>query len=302
MDELRFDDRSVIVTGAGRGVGRSHALLLASRGARVVVADLGGELDGSGSSSDPADQVVKEIQAAGGEAVACYASVADKAGAASIVEAALDAFGRLDVVINNAGIADPDWFEDLSLERFEQMVQVHYLGTVYVTRAAWPHLQAAGHGRVVNTTSEAAIGIVPKATSYGGGKGGVFAFTKSLAVDAVRHGILVNAVAPRANTRLSAPAVLAHTYDLPEDTFTDSMLQFAPERVSPAAAYLAHESCRLNGEVLVAGGGQVMRMAVLETKGISADEVTPEDIAANLDKVMDITDADVMTAGVALGH
>jgi NAD(P)-dependent dehydrogenase (short-subunit alcohol dehydrogenase family) len=267
----------------------------------VVVADLGGELKGTGSSSDPADQVVKEIEAAGGEAVACYSSVTDKAGAASIAEAALDSFGRLDVVINNAGIADPDWFEDLSVERFERMVEVHYLGTVYVTMAAWPHLQAQGYGRIVNTTSEAAIGTVPKATAYGGGKGGVFGFTKSLAVDAMRHGILVNAVAPRANTRLSAPAVLAHTYDLPEDTFADTMAKFEPERVSPAAAYLAHESCRLNGEILIAGGGQIMRMAVLETKGISRDDLTAEDLATNLDQVMDITDADVITTGV-MGH
>src|SRR5262249_6977619 len=159
MRELRFDGRSVIVTGAGRGVGRCHALLLASRGARVVVADLGGKLDGSGSSSEPADQVVKEIKSAGGEAVACYASVADEAGAASIVNTALEAFGCLDVVINNAGISDPGLFADLSLAHFRRMLDVHYLGTVYVLKAAWPHLRAAGNGRVVNTCSEATGGI-----------------------------------------------------------------------------------------------------------------------------------------------
>lgn len=301
MAELRFDGRSVIVTGAGRGIGRCHALLLASRGARVVVADLGGELDGSGSSTDPANEVVQEIEAAGGEAVACHASVADRDGAASIVEAALDTFGRLDVVVNNAGIADPDWFEDLSLERFERMVAVHYLGSVYVVNAAWPHLQAAGYGRVVNTCSEAAIGIVPKATSYGGAKGGVLGFTKCLAVDGMRYGIQVNAVVPRANTRLSAASVLAHTYDVPEDNFEDTMVHFPPEQVSPAAAFLAHESCRLNGEMLVAGGGQVLRLAIVESRGITGEHITPEDVEAELDKLMDITDGQVMHAEVLRG-
>lgn len=293
MSELRFDDRAVIVTGAGRGVGRCHALALASRGAKVVVADLGGELDGSGSSSGPAHDVVTEIEAAGGEAVACHASVADEKGAASIVQAALDTFGRVDVVVNNAGIADPDLFEDLSVERFRRMVEVHYLGTVNVTFAAWPHMLKAGYGRVVNTTSEGALGTVPKCTSYGGAKGGVLAFTKALANDAMRHGLHVNAVAPRANTRLSAPWVLAKTYDLAEDMFTesDTMEKFRPELVSPAAVFLGHESCRLNGEVLVSGGGQVMRMVIMENEGITKDALTPEDVADNLDRLMDLSDA-----------
>ena len=179
MSELRFDGRSAIVTGAGRGVGRAHAMLLAERGAKVVVADLGGKLDGSGSSSAPADEVVQEIQAAGGEAVACAASVADEAGAASIVQTALDTFGGIDIVVNNAGIAEPDWFEDLSIERFRRMVDVHYMGTVNVTFAAWPHMVKAGYGRIVNTCSEAMLGMSPKNTSYGGAKGGVFGFTRN---------------------------------------------------------------------------------------------------------------------------
>jgi NAD(P)-dependent dehydrogenase (short-subunit alcohol dehydrogenase family) len=293
MSELRFDDRAVIVTGAGRGVGRCHALALASRGAQVVVADLGGELDGSGASAGPADEVVEEIKAAGGQAVACHASVADEQGAASIVQTALDAFGHVDVVVNNAGIADPDLFEDLSLERFRKMVDVHYLGSVNVTFAAWPHMLKRGYGRIVNTTSEGALGTVPKCTSYGGAKGGVLAFTKALANDAMRHGLKVNAVAPRANTRLSAPWVLAKTYDLPEDVFTgsDTMAQFRPELVSPAAVFLAHESCTLNGEVLVSGGGQVMRMVIMENEGITKDVLTPEDIADNLDRLLDLSDA-----------
>jgi NAD(P)-dependent dehydrogenase (short-subunit alcohol dehydrogenase family) len=300
MSELRFDGRAVIVTGAGRGVGRSHALLFAARGARVVVADLGGDLDGSGASNGPADEVVKEIEAAGGEAVACYASVADEAGAAAIVEAAMDSFGRVDVVVNNAGIAAPlDWIENLTPADYRRMVEVHHLGTVYVTKAAWPHMVAAGYGRVVNTTSEGATGTVPKNSSYGSAKGAVLGFTRSVAIDGARHGIRVNAVLPRANTRMAAPDILAHVYDAPEDAF-GSMPQFAAERVSPAAVYLAHESCQLDGELLVAGGGQVLRLALIESQGITSDELTPELVAENIDKVLDTTDAQVMAVGVLL--
>jgi NAD(P)-dependent dehydrogenase (short-subunit alcohol dehydrogenase family) len=284
----------VIVTGAGRGIGRCHALSLAARGAQVVVADLGGQLDGSGSSQEPAETVVKEIEAAGGKAVACYGSVAEEAGAASIVQTALDAFGRLDVLVNNAGIADPDWFEDLSLERFRRMVEVHYLGTVNVTKAAYPHLISGGYGRIVNTCSEGAFGAVPKCTSYGSAKGGVYGFTRTLAQDSIRHGILVNAVVPRASTRLSAPSVVAFTYDVPEENLKGSMDQFAPEWVSPAAVFLAHESCALNGELIVCGGGQAFRIAAVQTTGISHENMTPEVVAENLDAVMDMKDAQVL--------
>jgi hypothetical protein len=300
MEELRFDGRTAVVTGAGRGVGRAHALFLAARGAQVVVADLGGQLDGTGASSEPAERVVKEIEAEGGTAVSCSASVATEEGADAIIRTALDAFGRLDVIVNNAGISQPDWFDDLTLDRFRQMIDVHYLGTVNVTRAAWPHLRKSGYGRIVNTCSEAAFGMVPKNTSYGGAKGGVFGFTRSLALDARRHGILVNAVAPRARTRLSDPKVLAHVYDVPEEAFGEVMDGFAPEFVAPAAAYLAHESCELNGEILVAGGGQVLRMAIMQTQGFRSSALTLEDLAANLDTVMDMTDATLMEAEVRM--
>lgn len=292
MDELRFDGRSAIVTGAGRGVGRCHALLLASRGAKVVVADLGGALEGGGSSSAPADEVVAEIAAAGGEAVACHASVAEETGAASIVQTALDAFGRVDVVVNNAGIANPESFEDDSPDQFRRMVDVHYLGTAYVTRAAWPHMVEAGYGRIVNTTSEAVLGFVPKAISYAGAKGGVLGFTRALALEGPAHGIRVNAVVPRAQTRLSAPEVMAKTYDVPIETFdSGSMDQYAPDLVSPAAVFLAHESCRLDGALLVSGGGQVMRIAFVCNEGITKEHMTPEDVAENLDKLQDISTA-----------
>jgi NAD(P)-dependent dehydrogenase (short-subunit alcohol dehydrogenase family) len=302
MTELRFDNRTVIVTGAGRGVGRSHALSFAERGARVVVADLGGALDGSGSSNDPADEVVGAIRDAGGEAVACYASVAEEAGAAAIVDAALHAFGSIDVVVNNAGIAAPlDWVENLTAADYRRMVEVHHLGTVYVTKAAWPHMAAAGYGRIVNTTSEGAVGIVPKNSSYGSAKGAVLGFTRSAAIDGLRNGIRVNAVVPRAGTRMSTPDVLSHVYDQPKDLFGGSMDVFAPEFVSPAAVYLAHESCQLSGELLVAGGGQVMRLAISESTGFTSEKLTAEEVADNIDKVLDMKGATVVTVGVLMG-
>jgi hypothetical protein len=258
----------------------------------VVVADYGVNLDGTGSSAEPAEEVAKEIEAAGGEAVACFASVAEEEGAAKIVQTALDAFGGLDILINNAGVADPDWFEDTDLERFRRMNHHQYFGTVYMCKEAWPHLKDAPNGCIVNTASEAVTGFVPKCTSYSGAKGGVFSFTRALALDGRRFGLRVNAVAPRGNTRMNAPEVMGYFYDVPPESFEGVLTQMKNEYVSPAVAYLAHESCPLNGETLISGGLGVMRLAMVQTKGFHVKEnITPEDIAANLDTVMDMTDA-----------
>ncbi|HEY7134792.1 MAG TPA: SDR family NAD(P)-dependent oxidoreductase [Acidimicrobiia bacterium] len=295
MTELRFDGRVVIVTGAGRGIGRSHALLLASKGARVVVADVGGGIDGAGSSRGPADDVVREIEANGGEAVASYASVADEAAAGSIVDAALRAFGRVDALVNNAGIHDPGRFESLSVEQFRRMLAVHFFGTMLVTRAAWPHFVAAGYGRVVNTCSEAMLGGIPELTSYGAAKGAVFGLTRNLATEGQAAGIRVNAIAPRAHTRMSASHsdALATMMSIPKDAMDDINASMPPELCSPAAAFLAHESCPLNGEVLQVGMGGAARLAVVHTQGITKDGLTAEDIADNLATIMDVKDARV---------
>jgi NAD(P)-dependent dehydrogenase (short-subunit alcohol dehydrogenase family) len=299
MSELRFDGRVAIVTGGGRGVGRCHALGLAARGARVVVADLGGAVVGGGGSGEPADHVVEEIEAAGGSAVACYGSVADEASAASIVDTALDAFGRVDVVINNAGIGDPELFEDQTTEQFRRVLDVHYLGVVYVTKAAWPHMVRAGYGRIVNTCSEGPLGIHAKMTAYGGAKGGAIGFTLALAAEGPKHGIAVNGFSPRASTRLSAPEIMAKVYDQPVEHFENSMVAFPPELASPAAVYLAHESCSLNGVILVCGGGQVLRLAFCENEGFRSDAMSAEVIAGNIERIVDMSDAAPVGVGSA---
>ena len=292
MSELRFDGRVAIVTGAGRGVGRSHAALLAAKGAKVVVADHGGGLDGLGSSAGPAAAVVAEITAAGGTAVACYASVAEEDSAQTIVGTALEAFGQVDIVINNAGIHDPGLFADLSAEQFRRMLDVHYFGTLKVTKAAWPHLVAAGYGRIVNTVSEAMLGGITQLSSYGAAKGAVFGLNRNLATEGLPLGIRANALAPRAFTRLSASHsdALATEMSLPKEAMDQINASMPPELCAPAAAFLAHESCPLNGEVLQAGMGGVARIAVVCGKGISSPSVTAEEIAERIGEVMDVSD------------
>jgi NAD(P)-dependent dehydrogenase (short-subunit alcohol dehydrogenase family) len=287
MGELRFDGKVAIVTGAGRGVGRVHAMTLAARGAKVVIMDLGGSVDGSGSSEGPAGEVVEEIRSAGGEAVACTESVTDPDGAARTVATAIEQFGKLDILVNNAGIADPELFADQTLEQFQRMCDVQYMGTVTVAKAAWPSLVQSG-GRIVNTCSEGPLGIHGKLTSYGGAKGGVIGFTLCLAAEAAPFGVAVNGFSPRASTRLSSPEVMSKTYDVPAEYFVESMKAFPPELASPAAVYLAHDSCPLNGAILVAGGGQVLRMAFAESEGFHSDALTVEEVAGNIDQIMDM--------------
>jgi hypothetical protein len=292
--ELRFDGKVAIVTGSGRGLGRAYAHELARRGARVVVADLGGDLDGNDPSPTPADDVVAEITAAGGEAVANHASVADPEGAASIVDTALAAFGQLDVVVNNAGFNDPDPFSALSLERWHRLADVHYFGTLHVLQAAWPHLCAVPDARVVNTCSEAMLGVSAQLSGYAGAKGGVLGLTRALACEAPAQGILVNAVAPRAHTRANY-RTLPRIYGVDESQVPAIMAGSSAELVAPVVAFLAHPSCPLNGEVLVAGGGQVQRLVFSQTVGITDDALTAETVAARLDEVMDPTGAAVLT-------
>jgi len=290
MTELRFDGQVVLVTGAGRGLGRSHARALAARGARVVVADLGVEADGSGSSPAPADAVVREITKDGGEAIACYGSVAEEQSANAIVATAIDAYGRIDAVVNNAGIGLGGLFAETDPATYRTLVDIHYYGTLYVTRAAWPHFVRAGYGRVVNTVSEVMLGGMPGVVPYGSAKGAVFALTRGLAVEAAAHGIRVNAIAPRAYTRMSAPQSdqMAANMSLPDGAPKDLAGAMAPEQCASAAVYLAHRSCSLNGELLTVGLGGISLVAVVQSQGIWRESLTAEDISNNLDTIIDI--------------
>ena len=302
MTELRFDGKIALVTGGGRGVGRAHALLLASRGAKVVVADPGVAVDGSGGTHGPADEVVQEIKAAGGEAVACYETVTEESGAAAMVQTALDSFGRLDVVINNAGINGPELFENHTAEQFRRMAEVNYIGTALVCHAAWRHFMTSGGGRIVNTASEGPLGIHEMMTCYGGAKGGVIGLTLALASEGPKYGIAVNGFSPRVGTRMSSPERMSHVYGRPPETFANLSTVFPPELASPAAVYLAHESCPLNGVMLCCGGGQVLRMAIMQNDGFTSDKLTMEAIAEHLEEIVDMSQAANVGVGALDGN
>ena len=299
MTELRFDGKVVLITGGGRGVGRSHALSFAARGAKVVVVDPGVAVDGSGGSAGPAAEVVAEIKAAGGEAVARVESVTDEAGVARMMQTALDAFGRLDVVVNNAGINGPQLFENHTAEQFRRMCEVNYIGTVLVSHAAWKHFMKNGGGRIVNTASEGPLGIHEMMTAYGGPKGGVIGHTLALAAEGPKYGIAVNGFSPRIATRMSSPEVMSHVYGRPPESFAKNTELFPPELATPAVIYLAHESCPLNGAILCCGGGQVLRMAIMQNQGYTSENLTAEEIAANVDQIMDMSAA--KNVGVGIG-
>jgi NAD(P)-dependent dehydrogenase (short-subunit alcohol dehydrogenase family) len=277
MSELRFDDRVAIVTGAGRGLGRAHAMLLAHRGAMVVVNDVGGSVNGAGSDTAPATETVEEILEAGGIAVPSCESVTTREGGAAIVEAAIDAFGRLDIVVNNAGILRDRSFHKASIEEHvDPVLDVHLRGAFNVSHAAWGHMRDQGYGRIVNTTSSAGLLGNFGQASYAAAKMGIVGLTRALAQEGASRNIRVNAIAPMAITRMSA-ALTSGDPDV-----------LAADRVSPVVAYLAHEGCAVNGEVLSAAGGYVARVFIGFTPGISEGaDLTPEVVRDQLDRVRD---------------
>lgn len=281
MGEMRFDDKVVIVTGAGRGIGRGHALLLAARGASVVVNDAGGNADGTGVSSSPAEDVVAEILALGGKAVANTQSITTEAGANSIVADAIANFGRIDAVINNAGIYVGQPIDAFDIDTFRRHLEVHVLGAALVVRAAWPHLTKT-QGRIVNTMSASIFGMAPY-SAYISAKGGVLGLTKALAVEGRPAGIKVNCIAPAAATRMMFTAMP----DLPDEVADHFRQLMPPEAIAPVAAFLAHTDCSLSGECLAVGGGRVTRYILGETPGITRPKLTPEIIRDELTTIMD---------------
>lgn len=288
MDEMSFAGKVAIVTGAGRGIGRAEAMLLADRGAAVVVCDPGGTMQGRPSGEDPAGETVALIRAAGGTATASRETVATPEGAAAIVDTAVREFGGLDAVVNNAGIFGVAEFEDVTDEDLRAQLAVHFFGSVHVSRAAWRLLKATGAGRIVNTVSAAMLGV-PGMVHYGSAKGAVFGLTRNLAVAGAPHGIRVNALAPGAATRM-----VEATGDSLPDGFAEHMRKtMPPSLVAPVCAYLAHESCTVSGEILATSGGSVHRLAIVKTVGVRSDALTPEVVRDRIDEILDTEDAAV---------
>ena len=290
MDELRFDDRVALVTGAGGGLGREHALLLASRGAAVMVNDLGSPtMGGQDHDPSPAQAVVEEITAAGGVAIANSDSVASREGAESMVASALEEFGRLDILINNAGIIRNRTFLNIGEYEFEPVLDVHVKGCFFVTRPAYEHMKTVGYGRIINTSSGSGLFGSFGQSAYSAAKAAIYGFTRTLAIEGSRYGVHVNAIAPGALTRMTGD-VLGDDGAMAEMTGLsgeDLVYQMGPHQVAPAVVYLAHESCSLNGETLSASGGRVGRAFMGVTKGIYEDELTVESVADRINEVCD---------------
>ncbi|MCX6541024.1 MAG: SDR family NAD(P)-dependent oxidoreductase [Actinobacteria bacterium] len=281
MSELRFDGQVAVITGAGRNLGREYALLLASRGAKVVVNDIGvgiSDTDGvaDAPATNPALDVVAEITAAGGHAVLDTSSITDPQ--AGMVQTAIDAFGRIDIVINNAGVVRQAPVPDLSDEFCRAMTDTHMLGTMNVTRAAWSHMAAQGYGRIVNVSSGAGLIGFPNMTMYGGVKLGVVGLSRALAVEGRSLGINVNVVAPQASVRGSDFGPMKWTPALAE--------WLSPEQISGLVAYLAHESCVTTGELFNVGGGLIARVVLAAAEGVTERPMSPEAVAAHWDEIM----------------
>ncbi|MBW8784531.1 MAG: SDR family NAD(P)-dependent oxidoreductase [Novosphingobium sp.] len=275
MAELRFDDRVAVITGGARGLGRAYALLLAERGARIVVNDVGASMKGEGLDAGPAQQLVDEIKAAGGDAVACTDSVASPAGGKAIIETALDTWGRIDIVIHSAGNVRRGTLKDISYIDFEEVLDVHLRGAFHVVRPAFPRMCAAGYGRIVLTGS--INGLYGKANNvnYAISKAGLVGLSHTAAIEGAGEGVKSNVIVPAAVTRMS------------EGIDVSKFPPMDPELVAPAVAYLAHESCAVTGEMIVAMGGRVARAYLAETPGVFRPTWTVEDVAAEIDHIRD---------------
>ncbi len=277
---IRFEDKVVIVTGAGGGLGRAHALAFARHGAKVVVNDLGGSAQGEGANSRAADRVVEEIRQAGGTAVANHDSVTE---GARIVEQALDSFGRVDVVVNNAGILRDKTFHKMEDADWDLVYRVHVEGAYKVTRAAWPLMREQGYGRVIFTASTSGIYGNFGQSNYGMAKLGLYGLTRTLALEGRKNNILVNAIAPTGGTRMTEGLIPPQVFE-----------QLKPELVSPLVVYLASEQCQETSGLFEVGGGWMGKVRWERSLGVGFDPhggFDAEDVAANWQRICDCENA-----------
>lgn len=278
MAELRFDDRVAVITGAGRGLGRAYALLLASRGAKVVVNDPGGSLTGEGDDPGPAEEVVREITKAGGEAVACTASVATAEGGKAIIDTAIERYGRIDVLIHNAGIVRSAPLTEMTYEDFDAVLDVHLRGAFHVVRPAFPLMKAAGYGRIVLTSSIGGLYGNHNVANYGVSKAGMIGLSNVVALEGADADVRCNIIVPGAVTRMA------------EGIDTSAYPPMGAELVAPVAGWLAHESCSITGEMLVSIAGRVARAFVAETPGVHRPSWTVEEVGEHLGAIRDTGD------------
>jgi NAD(P)-dependent dehydrogenase (short-subunit alcohol dehydrogenase family) len=287
-NSMSVEGKVAIITGAGGGLGREHALLLAEHGAKIVVNDLGGSVDGSGKS-DAADIVVEEIKAAGGQAVANKASVSDRDGAKSIVETAVKEFGTVDIVVNNAGILRDKSFKNMTLDEWDLVINVHLMGSAYVTWHAWPIMYEKNYGRVIFTASVSGILGSFGQSNYGAAKMGMVGLMNNLSREGASHNVRTNCLSPGAATRMTA-SVPGSTIDM-----DDIDKGNAPGLVSPAVLFMAGEDAP-NGRIIQAARGRYASDAVYANTGVDLGEsATADDFMANADKILDMSDAVLKT-------
>lgn len=275
LAELRFDDRVAVITGSGRGLGRAYALLLASKGARVVVNDSGGSLKGEGADAGPAEEVVREIRAAGGEAVACTASVSTPQGGRAIVESALDQYGRIDILVHNAGIVRAASLKEMTYEDFETVLDVHLRGAFHVVRPAFPLMCEAGYGRIVLTSSIGGLYGNHRQANYGVAKAGVIGLSNVVALEGADEGVRCNVIVPGAVTRMA------------EGLDVSAYPPMTPELVAPVVAWLSHEACTITGEMLISMAGRVAKAFIAETPGVYRDPWTIEEVGERIGAIRD---------------
>ncbi len=283
MAEVRFDDRVAVVTGAGGGLGREYALLLAARGAKVVVNDLGGAFDGTGSGHTAAEKVCQEIKDAGGEAVPNFDSVADWEGASNIIKTAIDSYGRIDILVNNAGILRDKSFLKMEMEDYEKVKAVHLDGTFFCSKAAFPHMRESNYGRIISAASAAGVYGNFGQANYGAAKMGIIGLMHVLKQEGAKYNIMANALVPVAGTRMTATVLPPNLLE-----------QLKPEFVAPMVAWACSENCTFSGYTLSAGGGYFSRISFVEGPGVLFDlnqPITLEMVDENIDKITSLEGA-----------